>query len=75
MTRTSQPHPDTDLELDELDEEHLEQREPIDVRELFRLHPRLLLAAGLISVLMVPVGIFLAAVGIAVLELSGGAAR
>lgn len=46
-----------------------------DLRELLRLHPRLLGAAALVAVLMFPVGLVLAAIGIAVLELSGGAAR
>ena len=60
------------------DDEHLddaELRPAVDLRELLRLHPRLLLAAALVAVLMFPVGLFLAAVGVFVLELSGGAAR
>lgn len=60
-------------------EEHLlddDQGEsaPLDLRELFRLHPRLLLAAGLVALFMLPVGGFLAALGVKVLDLSGGAA-
>jgi len=46
-----------------------------DLRELLRLHPRLVLAALLVSVVMVPVGVFLAALGVWVLEVSGGAAK
>lgn len=63
----SDPHDDLDGER--------ELRPRIDLHELFRIHPRLLLAAAIIAVLMFPVGLVLAAVGIAVLELSGGAAR
>jgi hypothetical protein len=48
---------------------------PLDLRELFRLHPRLLLAAGLVALFMLPVGGFLAALGVKVLDLSGGAAK
>lgn len=40
-----------------------------------RLHPRLLLAAALVTVVMVPVTLLVASIGIAVLQLSGGAAR
>lgn len=40
-----------------------------------RIHPRLILAASLVALLMVPVGIFLAALGVKVLDISGGAAR
>lgn len=52
-----------------------EERTPLDLRSLLQLHPRLLLAAGIVSLLMVPVGIFLAALGVWVLDVSGGAAR
>lgn len=58
---------------DEPDEAQL--RPAIDMRELLRLHPRLLLAAVIVAVVMFPVGLFLAALAIGVLELSGGAAR
>ncbi len=44
------------------------------MRELFRLHPRLLLASLLVAVLMLPLGVFLAALGVWVLDISGGAA-
>jgi hypothetical protein len=47
----------------------------VDLRELLRLHPRLLLAAAIVAIFMFPVGLFLAALAIGVLELSGGAAR
>jgi hypothetical protein len=67
----TQTHTDTPENVDEIDE----QLEPIDLRALFRLHPRLLLAAMIVAVLMVPVGIFLAALGVWVLDISGGAAR
>src|SRR5690606_5764425 len=40
-----------------------------------RPHPRAVLAALLVAIVMVPVGLFLAALGVWVLELSGGAAR
>ncbi|MCZ4496006.1 MAG: hypothetical protein JWM25_589, partial [Thermoleophilia bacterium] len=40
-----------------------------------RVPPRLLLAALLVSLVMLPVGLGLAALGVWVLELSGGAAR
>ncbi len=50
------------------------EREPFDLRELVQLHPRLLLAALIVAVLMVPVGSFIAALGVKVLDLSGGAA-
>lgn len=43
--------------------------------QLLRIHPRLLLAALLVSVLMLPAGLFLAALGVWVLEVAGGAAR
>lgn len=56
-------------------EEHAPTAAPFDARELLRLHPRLLMAAGIVAVLMFPVGLFLAALAIGVLELSGGAAR
>jgi hypothetical protein len=46
----------------------------LELRELLRLHPRLLLAAGIVAVLMVPVGLVLAALGVWVLDVSGGAA-
>ncbi|MCW2923669.1 MAG: hypothetical protein JWM98_1073 [Thermoleophilia bacterium] len=46
-----------------------------DARDLVRLHPRLLLASLLVSLVMVPVGIFVAAIGVWVLEFSGGAAH
>jgi hypothetical protein len=65
--------PDT-LE-DQLLDEDLGESAPLDVRELLRLHPRLLLAAGLVALFMLPVGGFLAALGVKVLDLSGGAAR
>lgn len=44
-------------------------------REALQLPSRLLLAAAIVALLMVPVGIFLAALGVFVLEVSGGAAR
>lgn len=47
----------------------------LDLRRLLRLHPRLVLAAAIVAVLMFPVGLFLAALAIGVLELSGGAAK
>lgn len=50
-------------------------RSRVDMASLLRLHPRLLLGACIAAVVMFPVGLFLAAVGVAVLELSGGAAR
>ncbi|MCB0880433.1 MAG: hypothetical protein KDC46_15795 [Thermoleophilia bacterium] len=56
-------------------EDEFVPREPIDLRELLRLHPRLLLAAMIVAVLMFPVGLFLAALGVKVLDLSGGAAH
>ena len=62
-----------DLQHIEAADTELEERPPL--RELVRLHPRLLLAACIVSVLMVPVGVFLAALGVWVLEVSGGAAR
>lgn len=58
-------------------EEELEQLElepRLSARDLLRLHPRLLLAAGIGSIIMFPLGLFLAAVGIGVLKVSGGAA-
>lgn len=63
-------HPEDLLEDDVVDESA-----PLDVRELFRLHPRLLLAAGLVALFMLPVGGFLAALGVWVLDISGGAAK
>lgn len=45
------------------------------MRELLRMHPRLLLAAFLVGLLMVPAGVFLAALGVWVLQMAGGAAR
>lgn len=68
--RTTERHP-----YDELDAPQEELAPSVDLRELLRLHPRLLMAAGLVTVLMFPVGLFLAALAIAVLEVSGGAAR
>ena len=59
---------------DEHDDVALDAREPLDLRDLLRLHPRLLLAAVLVAVVMVPVGLFLAALGVKVLDVSGGAA-
>ena len=64
--------PDT-LEDQLLDDDPGESA-PLDLRELFRLHPRLLLAAGLVALFMLPVGGFLAALGVKVLDVSGGAA-
>lgn len=64
--RRAAPRPELELE---------EAREPLDLRSLLQLHPRLLLAAGIVAVLMVPVGMFLAALGVWVLDISGGAAR
>jgi hypothetical protein len=61
--------------MDEFDEHDAQLRPAIDLRELLHLHPRLLLAAAIIAVVMFPVGLFLAALAIGVLELSGGAAR
>lgn len=52
-----------------------DEREPFDVRAMLQLHPRLLLASAIVAVLMVPVGFFLAALGVWVLDVSGGAAR
>jgi hypothetical protein len=49
--------------------------QPLDLSALLRLHPRLLLAAMIVAILMVPVGLFLAALGVWVLDVSGGAAR
>jgi hypothetical protein len=63
------PHDQDELEAD------ADLRPAIDLRELVHLHPRLLLAAAIIAILMFPVGLFLAALAIGVLELSGGAAR
>ena len=40
-----------------------------------RPHPRAVLAALLIAIVMLVVGLFLAAIGVKVLDLSGGAAR
>ena len=71
MTRRRTNH-DEPVEAD-ADDVALEPR--LDLRDLLRVHPRLLLAAAIVSVLMVPVGLFLAAVGVKVLDLSGGAAR
>ncbi|MCW2926622.1 MAG: hypothetical protein JWM86_590 [Thermoleophilia bacterium] len=51
------------------------EREPFDWASLVHLHPRLLLASLLVATLMVPVGFFLAVVGVAVLKVSGGAAN
>lgn len=61
-----------DLHDDEFEDEPTGS---IDLRELFRLHPKLLLAAGLVAMLMLPVGFFLAALGVWVLDVSGGAAN
>lgn len=52
-----------------------EPRARLDLGELLRIHPRLLLACGMVALGMFPVGVFLAALGVGVLELSGGAAR
>lgn len=57
----------------DLDDE-LELAPAFDLRDLARVHPRLLLAAALVSLLMLPVGAILAQVGVWVLEISGGAA-
>lgn len=51
------------------------ERGPSDLRAALRLHPRLLLASALVALVMVPVGIFVAALGVWILEVSGGAAR
>ena len=59
------------------DEDDLLDGEPeprLDLRELFRLHPRLLLAALLVGVVMLPLGALLARLGVWVLDISGGAA-
>ncbi len=58
-----------------LDDEQLEPS--LDLRALarVRVHPRLLLAAMLVSVGMTPLGIVLAALGVKVLDWSGGAAH
>jgi hypothetical protein len=58
---------------DQLDDD-ADLRPAIDVRELLHLHPRLLLAAGIVAIVMFPVGLFLAALAIGVLKVSGGAA-
>jgi hypothetical protein len=63
--------PEADLE----DVDAHELRPSFDLRELLQLHPRLLLAAMIIAVLMLPVGLILAAIGIGVLKVSGGAAH
>jgi len=62
---------------DHTDEDQIDDdaAERFDLRELLRLHPRLLLAAGIVAILMLPVGVFLAALGVWVLDISGGAAR
>jgi hypothetical protein len=74
-TRSVSHRPD-EFDLDqEVADDDLDVREPFDLRGLLRLHPRLLLAALIVAVLMVPVGIFLAALGVWVLDISGGAAR
>ena len=39
-----------------------------------RLHPKLLLASALIATVMIPVQLFLSAVGVLVLKMAGGAA-
>jgi hypothetical protein len=49
------------------------RRDRPDLRAM--LHPRLVLAAFLVALLMLPVGIALSAAGVGVLKLSGGAAR
>lgn len=56
------------------DDDALARREA-KARELLRVHPRLLLASGLVALFMLPVGGFLAALGVWVLDISGGAAR
>lgn len=71
MTKTFIDTPDTPTEQAET----LDVPEPLDLRTLLRLHPRLLLAAMIVATLLVPVGIFVAALGIWVLDFSGGAAR
>ena len=63
-------HPHEDA-LEDDDAHH----DRFDLRELLRLHPRLILAACIVAVLMVPVGMFVAALGVWVLDFSGGAAR
>jgi hypothetical protein len=67
--RVTDRHHETELD----DDAELAPR--IDVRELLRLQPRLMLAAAIVAVGMFPVGLFLAALAIGVLQLSGGAAR
>ncbi len=62
---------DTPAEFDD----ELDAPQPLDLHDLLRIHPRLLLAAALVSIVMVPVGLFLAALGVKVLDISGGAAR
>jgi hypothetical protein len=57
------------------DDEGVELTPALDVRDLLRLHPRLLLAAAMVAVVMFPVGLFLAALAIGVLKVSGGAAH
>lgn len=66
--------PDT-LEHDKLRDDDRGESAPRDLRELVRLHPRLLLASGLVALVMLPVGAFLAALGVWVLDVSGGAAK
>lgn len=65
----------TDTHPEDLHDDTLDEAAPLDMRELFRLHPRLLLAAGLVALFMLPVGGFLAALGVWVLDVSGGAAK
>jgi hypothetical protein len=57
------------------DDDERDLRPGFDLRELLQLHPRLLLASMILAVLMLPVGLILAAIGIGVLKVSGGAAH
>lgn len=69
MHDPNSPH---QFEEDDLLDGELEPR--LDLRELFRLHPRLLLAALLVGIVMLPLAALLDRLGVWVLDISGGAA-